>query len=163
MRPKGISNENWIELGKLLNNGYEPDMIQVMVSNAWEHFETENYRMAIIESVTALEATLKQIDLQVFLNGDDFEISNKTIQNIVNEMKFSHSLRLFYEHFGKKIKLDYEDFKTCLSGIEIRNNIMHNKQPDVPRIKTKSIILAISTFISSLSNLNIVKHGYIAG
>lgn len=163
MRLKGISKENWIKLGKLLSDKRKPDMIQVMLSNAWEHLENENYRMAIVESVTALEAALKQIDPQLFLKDDTSRISKKTISNIIDDMTFEHALSLFIELLGDRVKLNPEDYKICLSAIDTRNNIMHNRKRNVLRSDAKRIILAVSEIISALSNLFIVKHGYIAG
>lgn len=149
---EGLSKKNWSELGKRLENKTSVNMIGTMMSNATAHLDNNNCRMAIVESVCALESAIKQYIPSMLAEMVTPPIPKSLLDKAVEEMGLRLTAQIIFEHLSKKFSLDPYNCSKCLDAINIRNNIIHNQQRTIPVNEARQYIGAIHQIIKSINN-----------
>jgi hypothetical protein len=152
IRKHGISKEDWDEFGDLLKHNCCSDMIQTMVANARAYLEIDNGRMAVVEVVTALEATLKQILPKLLSRSVSPPIPEKLIDRAIEKMGLRLTAQILFEHMKEKYQLDPENCKQCLSAIAEKNEIIHQKRRHIDISEAMQRVEAVAAIVSSLNN-----------
>jgi hypothetical protein len=147
MHVMGLSKNNWQELGDRLKNDTNPDMIDIMIANAFAHIDNNNGRMAIVEAVGALEATIKRCLPSLLTTIADPPIPENLLDNAIEGMGLRLTTNICFTHLSNKIGLNSDDCSKCLVAIDIRNNIIHNQQRDVSLEKAREGVVAIDQII----------------
>jgi len=154
IRKHGMSKKEWDEFGVLLNlkRNRPSNMIQTMVANARAYLEIDNGRMAVVEVVTALEATLKQIFQELLSKSVSPPIPKKLIDRTIKKMGLSLTAQILFEHMKEKYQLDPENCTQCLSAIAERNEIIHRERRHIDISEARQKVEAVAAIISSLNN-----------
>lgn len=148
----GLTHKNWCELEIRLKNNSNVSMIKTMMANSKAHLEMNNGRMAVVEAVCALEATIKQKMpslLSVFVNP---QLPEQLISSAIEGMGLRLTAKIIFEHLSTKLKLNPQQCHECLEAIECRNQIIHNRMKNVSNQEAQKFVIAIDTIIKSLEN-----------
>ncbi|MGA2698629.1 MAG: hypothetical protein ABSE74_03205 [Methanoregula sp.] len=148
----GLSKYNWYELGERLKNNTKPDMIDIMIANAFAHIDNNNGRIAIVEAVASLEATIKRCLPSLLAQIADPQIPENLLDHAVEKMGLRLTTNIFFTHLSKKVGLDPNDCLNCLDAIDIRNKIIHNQKRTVTLEKARDDVSAIYRIITSIKN-----------
>ena len=154
MRTSGLTESDWQELETRLQTKARVDMIGTMMANAKGHLENDNSRMAIVESVCALESTIKQNLPPLLSKIVDTPIPEKMLHDAIEKMGLRLTAKIFFEHTYNKFHLDSNDCKNCLLCIDSRNEIIHGKRRTIAVNDAKKLVGAIEKIIKSLSNFD---------
>ena len=150
IRLDGLKKNDWEKLESLLNAKKKFQIHTFLISNASMNLENHNYRMAIVEIVTALESVLK-IHLSKSLTRNVFcFLDEDKVDKAVEKMGLRLSSELFLQYLGNKYEVDEQIVKNCLDGIDIRNNVIHQNQKNVEAEKAKKIIESIKTIVEKI-------------
>ena len=152
----GISEEDWKELGGRLQNNTKIEMIKTLMANAHAHLDNENSRLAIVESVCALEASIKQDIPSLLSEVVKPPISDKLLDSAIEKMGFLLTTKIFFEHTSEKFHLDPISCEKCLKAIQIRNEIIHKKRQTVALTEARQYVAAIGQIIRSLNNFETI-------
>jgi hypothetical protein len=146
----GLYRDNWLELGIRFENNKRADMIDTMMANAFAHLDKNNARMGIVESVCALESTIKQYIPSLLANMVEPPIPESLLGKAVEEMGFRLTTQIIFEQLSKKLGFDSNNCSNCLKAIEIRNNIIHNQQRAISVNDARQYVWAINQIINSI-------------
>jgi hypothetical protein len=122
--PKAIfheypTKEDWQELTKVVQEGYEPQLAATILARANQHLDQRNLRQALIEGVSALDVAIGEFFRQK-LNSDT------TLYSYISELrKMSVAARVITiaTSLGKVSKHDIE---YAVEAINMRNNVVHD-------------------------------------
>ncbi len=143
-----ITQEDWSEVSKFLKEKSRPDLVLELLANS-EALASKGYRRnAIIEAVTALEIAISNF-------AESPKIDKLIETKLVNRIDTAH-LKPQIEHLGLSGTVRYllpllfeerilltELINQCQSAINIRGNIVHNKQRDVKEETLLPLLKAI--------------------
>jgi len=151
IRKQGMSKGEWEEFGNLLKHNSRSDMMWTMIANARVYLEIDNGRMAVVEAVAALEAALKQLLPKLLSRLVSPHLPEKSIDKAIEKMGLRLTTEILFEYMEEKHQLGPENCKQCLSAIEIRNTIIHQKQRHVDVSKAGTMVEAIAEIVVSLA------------
>lgn len=151
IRKQGISKGDWEKFGSLLKHNSRTDMMWTMIANARMYLEIDNGRMAIVEAVAALEAALKQLLPKLLSRSVSPPLPVKLIDRAIEKMGLRLTAEVLFKYLEEKYQLGPENCKQCLSAIETRNTIIHNKQRHVSVSKAGTMVEAIAEIVIILN------------
>ena len=125
---------------------------QIFLANGLEYLERKNTRMAILESVIALEHYIKInncVNIKRFIPEDEFEYIKKLL---LKKNQFSIPMGLLLVKISNKLKRNNISIEDILKSIELRNNIMHNSQKEVNYQTARKFVFNIQNFIKYLES-----------
>ncbi|MGA2162327.1 MAG: hypothetical protein ABSG28_09085 [Methanoregula sp.] len=147
----GLSKRDWQELGTRLQKPTKVNMFGTMMANAKAHLDNNDGRVAIVESVCALESAIKQYIPSLLAEMVEPPIPEGLLDNAVKEMGLRLTATIIFVHLSKKLNLDSDNCSKCLQAIEIRNNIVHNQQRAIPVNDARQYVGAIDQIIKSIN------------
>jgi hypothetical protein len=148
----GLSETDWQELGNRLQERKRTDMIETMIVNAITYLKTDNTRMAIVEAVTALEATFKQKLPKILSNIVSPPLSDDLMDKTIENMGLRLTSKLLFEHLNNRMNFNPDDCELVIDAIEVRNTIIHKKRASVDKKKASDMVTAISKIVKCINN-----------
>ena len=151
IRKPGMSKGDWDEFGNLLKHNSRSDMMWTMIANARVYLEIDNGRMAVVEAVAALEAALKQLIPKLLSRSVSPPLPEKLIDRVIEKTGLRLTAEILFKHLEEKYQLVPESCKQCLSAIDTRNTIIHQKQRHVDVSKAWTMVEAIAEIVVFLT------------
>lgn len=143
-----VKDEKMQEITNMLENELEFDVGNIFLLNSKDACLEEDFRLAIVEAVTALEIVLDRfIVKQMKKSGksegeiEDFIVNVGLVSKITKELK---SLTKAME------QIDKETVQTCIGAIITRNKILHEGLQEISPNETEERIILIEKMITYL-------------
>ncbi len=154
-----MSKRAWNNLKFYLEEGKNAQTEQIFLANSLEYLDRKNTRMAILESVIALEHYVKTnncVNIERLIPENEFEFIKKLL---LKKNQFSIPIGLILAKISNKLKLRRISVEAILKSIELRNMIMHNSQKEVNYQTARKCIFNIRDFIKYLKKEKVKQHG----
>jgi hypothetical protein len=135
------------KLERALKDGYEIPLWRELVLNAEHYCYIGDFRMAILESVTALELVISQ-----FIGGElsAAGVKDKEIKEFVKETGVAKGLNIMIRFLVGKDGIQDDLLEKCKGAITKRNKIIHEGRRETDYQSTKDSIIAIYKLIQLL-------------
>jgi hypothetical protein len=118
-----LSNDIHKQLRSFLMKGNPIEIEELLLCNSKNHLLTQEYPIAIIEAVSALEITLSEFirtECKVAGIGDD------KVEKFIQDVGVSGQVKVVLKLLTKgKPQLDDTAFSECEGAITLRNNVVH--------------------------------------
>lgn len=149
--PFHLSEEKSAQLADLLRNGTELDSSSIFILNAKDACLQEDFRLATVEAVTALEIVLYSF---IRKQGDKLGISRRILNNFIKEVGLTGNINVVLKMLTKGLKqIEANIEATCKGAITTRNNILHEGFRDIPSTDTENRVIAIEKMLDYLRGL----------
>ena len=149
--PFQVKVEKLQELKNILENELEVDSSKIFILNSKDACLQEDFRLAIIEAVTALEIVLYRF---IRIQGKKLKIPAKDLKNFIIDVGLTGNISIVLKMLTKGLEqIDAEIVKKCKGAIRIRNKILHEGFRDVSSTDTEERIIAIEEMITYLKRL----------
>jgi hypothetical protein len=149
--PFQIEKEKIEKLNGILKNESEMDASKIFILNAKDSCLQEDFRLAIIETVTALEIVLYKF---IRLQGQKLKIPKDELEGFIQDVgltgNISVVLKMLTEGFEQ---IDEGVTRKCRGAIKIRNKILHKGLRDISSTDTEERIVAVEQMITYLEKL----------
>src|SRR3989344_1126734 len=134
-------------LENAIRNGYEIPLWRELILNAEHYCYIDDFRMAILESVTALELVISK-----FISGELFAagIKEKEIKEFIKETGVAKGLNVVVRLLVGKSGMPDDLLEKCKGTITKRNKIVHEGRKETNYQSTKDSIIAIYQLIQLL-------------
>jgi hypothetical protein len=153
----GAGHPFQIEQGKieklkdLLANESELDASQVFILNSKDACLQEDYRLATIESVTALEVILYKF---IRFQGRRLKISPKEIDDFIISVGLTGNISVVLKMLTDGLEqIDENTLLTCKGAITTRNKILHEGLRDIAATETEERVVSIEKMVDYLRKL----------
>jgi len=111
----------------------------------------EDFRLAIIEAVTALEIVLYRF---IRIQSEKLGISEKELKDAIIDVGLKGNISVILKMLTKGLEqIEVEIIRTCKGAIKIRNKILHEGLREVSSTDTEKRIIAIEKMIAYLKRL----------
>ena len=144
--PKKISAVS-NNLVKALSDGYKIPLWRELILNAEHYCYIGDFRMAILESVTALELVISK-----FISGElsAAGVQEKEIKEFIKETGIAKELNVVIRFLMGRSGMPDELLEKCKGTITKRNKIVHEGRKETDYQSTKDSIIAIYQLIQLL-------------
>ncbi len=127
------------------------DMSKVLVLNAKDSALLEDYRMATVNAVIALEIRLAEF---IRRRGRQLGIAKSKIRKFIVEVGLTGNLEIVLKMLAAGLEAPNDKLLAkCKGAIKERNNILHKGKAELPADETENRIEAIEYFIEYLDRL----------
>jgi len=139
------------EIIRILENEEELDSDKIFILNSKDACLQEDFRLAIIEAVTALEIVLYRF---IRLQGKRLQVPKDELDNFIMDVGLTGNITVVLKMLteGQK-QIDDDTIGKCKGAIKIRNRILHEGFRDVTSTDTEERIIAIEKMIEYLKAL----------
>jgi hypothetical protein len=146
----GISKAAWMGLGEnvsRLTQLREIPMWEISCANSVELLAQGNFRVAIVEVVTALEIIVKpQLRARLLATIPD-DAGARVIDKLVERAGLRAATELLLAMNGQSAEAE-----TIMTAIELRNQIIHNSRRRISFEEARSCINGVRMFMAHLAN-----------
>jgi hypothetical protein len=134
-------------LENAIRDGYEIPLWRELILNAEHYCYIGDFRMAILESVTALELVISK-----FISGELFAagVKEKEIKEFIKETGVAKGLNVVVRLLVGKSGMPDDLLEKCKGTITKRNKIVHEGRKETNYQSTKDSIIAIYQLIQLL-------------
>jgi len=147
-----IGKTEWINLGERLKKGKKSDFAYFLLSRAKSEFSSENMRMAVIECVIALEYILGSYASNLL--SSQFELNEDATNTIFEKLGLRKSANIIFENITEFTILEKEHKNALIKGVEIRNQIIHQRSRRIKKDDVKQILQALEKLIKIIFERN---------
>lgn len=146
INPQKISTISTM-IERAVSDGYEIPLWRELVLNAEHYCYIGDFRMAILESVTALELVISK-----FISGelDAAGVQSKDIKEFIKETGVAKGLNVIVRLLTGKDGIPNDLLEKCKGTITKRNKIVHEGRKETSYQSTKDSIIAIYQLIQLL-------------
>lgn len=139
------------QLKDFLRNETELDASRVFLLNSKDACLQEDFRLAIVEAVTALEIVLYKFIRQ---QGRKLGIVENDLEHFMVDVGLTGNISVVLKMLTKgHEQIDEGIIETCKGAIRIRNNILHEGLRKLPSTDTEQRIVAVERMVQYLNNL----------
>jgi hypothetical protein len=111
----------------------------------------EDFRLAIIEGVAALEMVLYDF---IKVQGKNLDIAKKELEDFIVKVGLTGNVTIVMKALSKDLEqIDEDTLRKCRGAIRIRNKILHEALMDVGSTDTEERILAIEKMVDYLKRI----------
>jgi len=132
-------------LVKVLHKELDVDPIKLLLLNSKDACIQENYKIAVIESVIALETVLSDL---IMRKGQKRVISKKNLRKTIADVGLTGNLTTVLKLLIDDYDLDPIVQEKCKSAITLRNKIMHKGLVEVSSLEGEESLLNIERMIN---------------
>jgi len=149
--PFQVEKEKIEKLNDVLKNESEIDASKIFILNAKDSCLQEDFRLAIVETVTALEIVLYKF---IRLQGQELKIPKDELEGVIKDVGLTGNISVVLKMLTKGLEQIDEDItRKCKGAIKIRNKILHEGLRDISSTDTEERILAVEQMIAYLEKL----------
>ena len=150
--PFAIDEKQMKQLNDLLLTEGELDTSILFILGAKDACLQEDFRVATIESVTALEIVLSNF---IKKQGKKLRISKKELNNFIKEVGLTGNISIVLKMLTKGLEqIDDDTIATCKGAITTRNKILHEGLREVYSTDAEKRIVAIEKMLEYLGRLS---------
>jgi hypothetical protein len=149
--PFMVRDEKMREIANILENELELDVSNIFLLNSKDACLQEDFRLAIVESVTALEIVL---DRFIRKQSKNLGISDEKIESFIVDVGLKANFTVVLRMLTKDMEQnDDETVEKCTGAITIRNHILHEGLTEVTASDAEERIISIEKMIAYLKRL----------
>lgn len=149
--PFHLETEKSVELRRILEDGSSLDSSRVFLLNSKDACVQEDFRLAIIESVVALETVLYKF---IRMQGEKLTISPEELDHFITEVGLTGNISVVLKMLTKDIEqIDEDTIRKCKGAIKIRNKILHEGLTEAFSTDIEERVMAIEKMVSYLKRL----------
>jgi len=149
--PFNMEDEKRQELIKVLESDIEYDISKIFLLNAKDACVLEDYRLALIESVIALEITLSNFIRE---RGRVLGISKDRLEEFIVRVGLTGNFTVVLKMLLPGVKLPEDEiYEECTGAITIRNKIIHEGRREVHQVEAEKKIIAIEKMINFIKGV----------
>jgi len=127
------------------------DISKILLMNAKDAVLLEDFRLATLEAVTALETVLYRLIQE---RGEKIGISKEKLEDFIVKVGLTGNVEVVLKMLTEGLEqIDTDILELCKGAITTRNNILHEGLMDVPATETEKRILGIEKMILYLQKL----------
>jgi hypothetical protein len=146
-----VKDEKMREIANILENELELDVSNIFLLNSKDACLQEDFRLAIVESVTALEMVL---DRFIRKQSKNLGVSNEKIESFIVDVGLTGNITVALKMLAKGMEqIDNETVQKCTGAITIRNNILHKGLKEITPSDAEERIISIEKMITYLKRL----------
>jgi len=149
--PFKMKEEKMKELTDLLKNESELEEGLLFILNSKDACLQEDFRLATIEAVTALEIVLYSF---IRKQGEKLRISKKELNDFIIEVGLTGNINVVLKMLTKDlVQIEENIIETCKGAITTRNKILHEGLRDIFSTDTENRVIAIEKMLEYLHKL----------
>lgn len=149
--PFQLSHEKIEQINALLKGESKQDISKILLMNAKDAVLMEDFRLATLEGVTALETVLSGF---IRKRGEQTGISKEKLEDFIVKVGLTGNLEVVLRMLTEGLEqIDGDTLELCKGAITTRNNILHEGLMDVSPTETERRILSIEKMILYLQRL----------
>lgn len=149
--PFQVKDEKLDELREMLSKELPLDASKILLLNSKDACLQEDFRLAIIEGVAALEMILYNF---IKVQGKNLDIAEKELEDFIVKVGLTGNVTIVMKALSKDSEqIDEDTLRKCRGAIRIRNKILHEGLMDVGSTDTEERILAIEKMIDYLQRI----------
>ena len=149
--PFQVEAERMRELRNILENELKLDAGKIFLLNSKDACLQEDFRLAVIEAVTALETVLYRF---IRRKGEKLDIPKKKLDDFIKDVGLTGNITVVLKMLTKGLEqIDDDTLGKCRGAIKIRNKILHKGFRKVTSTDTEERIIAIEKMIAYLNRL----------
>lgn len=149
--PFQLEPEKMRELISILEKEKKLETSKLFLLNSKDACLQEDFRLAIVESVTALETVLYRF---IRMQGEKLEIPKDEVDHFIVDVGLTGNLKVVLKMLTDGLEqVDAEILSKCKGAIKIRNNILHEGFMKVSSTDTEEQVNAIEKMIDYLNRL----------
>jgi hypothetical protein len=149
--PFQIEQKKMQEIKRILENEEELDSDKIFILNSKDACLQEDFRLAIIEAVAALEIVLYQF---IRLQGEKLQVPKEELEGFIVNVGLTGNISVVLKMLTKGLKqIDDDTIGKCKGAIKIRNRILHEGFREITSTDTEERIIAIEKMIEHLKAL----------
>jgi hypothetical protein len=139
------------QLGDILVAEEDLDTGKLFILSSKDACLQEDFRLATIESVTALEIVLYEF---IRKQGKKLKIPKRDLDNFIKEVGLTGNISIVLKMLTKGLEqIDEEVIATCKGAIKTRNKILHEGLRDVYSTDAEKRVIAIEKMLEYLHKL----------
>lgn len=147
--PFQIEAKKMQKLRNLLENELHLDPSRIFLLNSKDACLQEDYRLAIVEAVTALETVLYKF---IRRQGEKLGIAKKDLEHFIVDVGLTGNISIVLKMLTKGLEqIDAEIVRKCKGAIKIRNKILHEGFMKVSSTDTEEKLVAVEKMIAYLN------------
>lgn len=149
--PFQVEKEKIEKLNGTLKNELEIDASKIFILNAKDSCLQEDFRLAVVETVTALEIVLYKF---IRLQGQKLKIPKNELEGFIQDVGLTGNISVVLKMLTKGFEqIDEGVTRKCRGAIKIRNRILHEGLRDISSTDTEERIVAVEQMIAYLEKL----------
>ena len=149
--PFQLKAEKMQELRNILVNELELDASKIFLLNSKDACLQEDFRLAIVEAVTALEIVLYKF---IRKRGKKLRIPQDELDNHIINVGLTGNISVVLKMLTEGLEeIDVETLRICRGAIKIRNRVLHEGLREVTSTDTEERIIQIEKMIEYLVRL----------
>jgi len=149
--PFVLNDEKMLELKNYLENEYTLDISNILLLNSKDACLQEDFRLATIEAVTALEIVLYRFFRK---QSKKLGIPDERLNEFIVNVGLTGNINVVLKMLTKDMEqIDDETIPTCTGAITARNKILHEGLHEVIPNETEKRIISIEKMIAYLKRL----------
>ncbi len=151
VHPYQLEKEKSDKLNDILTNESELDASKVFILNAKDSCLQEDFRLAMVETVTALEIVLYRF---IRLQGKKMKIRKEDLEHFIIDVGLTGNIDVVLRMLTHGLEQIGEGtIRTCKGAIRIRNKILHEGLRDISSTDTEKRVIAVEQMIAYLEKL----------
>jgi hypothetical protein len=125
-------------------------MRDILIANSLKHLGEGNGRLAVVESVIALEAAIKQLLPKVIVRLPGApKIDERDLDRVIEKAGLRTTVEVGFKMIMGSAGLAADDIKLLCDAIETRNSIIHNSRRSVDLELAQSYVNTIHNIMLS--------------
>ena len=149
--PFKMKGEKIEQLNDILLDKHKLDTSRIFILNSKDACFQEDFRLATIEAVTALEMVLYKF---IRKRGENLGIPNGALKNFIKETGVSGNMSVVLRMLTEGLEqIDEEIIDMCKGAITTRNKILHEGLRDMYSTDTEKRIIDIEKMLNYLRKL----------
>jgi len=151
IHPFTLEREKLEELNNILENEEDIKVEILLLMNTKDACLQENFKLATVEAVTALEVVLNKF---IRRKGEEKGIKKGDLDRVIIEVGLTGNISVVLKLLADNPdEIDKDLVSICRGAIRIRNKILHEGLQKIPATETEERIMAIEKMIELIKGL----------
>jgi hypothetical protein len=140
-----------LEAAKFIEKGKPAPVHKVLVANSLQHLTQSQYRLAVIEAVTAWEAFIRNLLAKTVIHLFKLDLDvERSVDRLIEKAGVRAVTDVVLKIISGPSGLQAELIQRTLEAVELRNNIIHHGQREVDRTRAHAAVKAVRETIACL-------------
>jgi len=151
---EGIDKETWERLADTIERSKGALMRDILLANSLQHIEEKNERLAVIESVIALESSIKHLLPRVIVRLPGApQIDEGALEKLFKKAGLSSVTEVIFRLIQNSVGLTEDEINLVTEAIATRNEIVHGSRRHLDASKARKYVHVIRRICESFASL----------
>lgn len=147
----GVDRDAWDRVAAFIERGGQAPMIDVLISNSLKLLDQNNGRLAVVESVIALESAFNRFLAKAVLRLPGTpQIEESQLNKLIEKAGLRIVTKVGLKMIQVQAGLSAEDIETVGEAVEARNGVVHGSRRAIDISLAKNYVSAIRKVIALL-------------